>query len=252
MARRMALGVVAILLMGVGPCGGPEAELARKESAQTRYDIGLGALADGNMAKAIAEFREAVELDPQNSRNHHALGNAYYRNQQIPEAIGAFRRAVEIDPRFSDAWNDLGAAYIAQQNWGAAIDAFQRALANPRYLNPERAYINLGNIYFMQGQYEQAAEEFRKVIDIFPQSPDGYFLLGRTLLADGKAKEAQGHLERAVKTDGTIAIFHLEFGKAQLRLGRRAEARDSFRRVLELTPAGPEADEARRNLRSLQ
>ncbi len=252
MARYLALGLLAILLFGVGACGGPEAELARKETAQMRYDIGLGALVDGNLNKSISEFREAMSLDPQNSRYHYALGNAYLRNQQTEQAVAELRKAVEIDPRYSDALNDLGVAYFTQQNWSAAIEAFRRALANPRNTNPERSYTTLGNIYHLQGQYEPATEEFRKLIDVLPQSPDGYFLLGRTLLAQGKVREARENLERAVKIEGGVSIFHLELGKAQLQVGQRTEARDSFRRVLDLTPTGPEADEARQGLRSLQ
>lgn len=251
MGRGSRLGLVAVLVVGVAACGGPEAELARKETAQTRYDIGLGALTEGNTDKAIVEFREAVKRDPENARFHHALGNVYLRRQQTEAAVAAFRRAVEINPRYSDALNDLGAAYMAQQNWAPAIDAFQRALANPRYLNPERAYLNLGNIYYLQGQYARAGEEYRKLIDILPQSPDGYFFSGRSLLAEGKPAEAFDLLQQAVKIDGTIAIFHLELGKAHLALGRPAEARSSLRRVLELIPAGPEAEEARQLLRGL-
>ncbi len=252
MGRYVALGLLAVLLLGVGACGGPEAELARKETAQTRYDIGLGALTDGNLAKSINEFREAVSLDPQNSRFHHALGNAYLRNRQADLAIPALQKAVELDPRYSVALNDLGVAYMTQQNWAAAIGAFRRALANPRNPSPEQAYINLGSIYHLQGQYEAAVEEFRKLIDVLPQSPDGYYFLGRSLLAQGKAIEARENLERAVKLEAGVAVFFLELGKAQLKLGQRTEAHNSFRRVLDLTPTGPEADEARQHLRTLQ
>jgi len=251
MRRGSRLALLATLLIGIAGCGGPEAELARKETAQTRYDIGLGALTEGKQDKAIEEFREATSLDPQNARFHHALGNAYLRKQQLEPAIASFKRAVELNPRFSDALNDLGVAYMNQKNWGAAIESFRRAVANPRYLNPERAYMNLGNIYHVQGQYEQAVEEYRRLIDILPQSPDGYFFLGRSLLAQGKAAAAREQLERAVKMDGTIAIFHLELGKAFLALGRMPEARDSLRRVLDLAPSGSEADEARQLTRGL-
>jgi len=248
----LRLTILLLLPALLSACGGPEAELARQESAQTHYDIGLGALTEGKNPKAISEFQEAVSLDPQNARFRHALGNVYLREGKIEGAISEFQEAVRINPRFSEALNDLGVAYLRQQSWEAAIGAFRRALANPRYMSPERAYVNLGNIYHTQGRYELAAEEFRRLIDILPQSPDGYFLLGRTLLAEGKAQPALEQLERAVKLDGTISIFHLELGKAQLRLGMQAEARESFRRVFELTPVGPEADEARQQQRSLQ
>jgi tetratricopeptide (TPR) repeat protein len=167
------------------------------------------------------------------------------------EAIASLRRATELNPRLSDAFNDLGVAYIQKQNWDAAIAALRKALANPQYLTPERAYVNLGSIYYARGQYDQAAEEFRKLVDLFPQSPDGHFFLGRTLRTQGKLAEAQEHVQQAIELDGNIPIFHLELGVIYLRSGRRAEARDSLRRGLDMNPSGPDAEEARRYLREL-
>lgn len=241
------VGILASLVA----CTGPEAEVAQQDRAQGHYDIGLGALAENNFSKAISEFKLAVEENPRNARHHHGLGNAYLRNNQIDEAIAALRRAGELDPRLSDAFNDLGAAYMRKQMWDPAIDAFRRALANPNYLNPERAYLNLGNIYFIRGQLDQAAEEFRRLLDLFPQLADGHFFLGRTLLAQGKLAEARERIEQAIKHDGTVPTFHLDLGIVLLRSGQRAEARESFRRALDLNPAGPEAEQIRRYLREL-
>ena len=246
---RMAMA--GLILAALAACTGPEAELAREQSAQSHYDIGLGALAENNLNKAINEFRIAVQENPRVARNHHALGYAHFQNGQHDEAIAALRRATEIDPRFSDAWNALGGAYTRKQMWDLAIDAFRKALANPQYLNPERAYLNLGNIYYIRGQYEQAAEEFRRLLDVVPQLPDGHFFLGRTLLAQGKLEEAKEKLEQAIKLEGTIPIFHFELGVTLLRMGRRTEARESFRKAVDINPAGPEAQEARRYLREL-
>lgn len=248
LARVGALGAVVVLLAA---CAGPEAELAREDSAQAHYDIGLGALAENNLPKALSELRLAVQENPRLARYHYALGNAYLRNRQFDEAIASLRRATETDPRMSDAWNDLGIAYIQKQQWDQAIEAFRRALANPQYINPERAYVNLGNIYYFRKQYDLAAQEFRKLLDVIPQSPDGHFFLGRTLLAQGKYTEAREQLGEAIKLDGTIARFHLEYAIALLREGRRTEARESFRRTVTLSPASPEADEARRHLQEL-
>jgi len=240
------------LLVGVvAACAGPEAEIARQESARTHYDIGLGALAEDNLPKAISELQLAVKEDPRTPRNHYALGNAYLRNRQIDEAIASLRQAVGMNPRLSDAYSDLGAAYVQKQQWDLAIDAYRRALANPQYPNPERAYLNLGNIYYVLGQYDNAANEFGKLLDLFPQSADGHFFLGRTRLAQGNLPEAREQLGQAVKMEGGIPIYHLELGVALLRSGQRDAARQSFRRALDLNPVSPEAEQARQYLREL-
>jgi tetratricopeptide (TPR) repeat protein len=103
-----------------------------------------------------------------------------------------------------------------------------------------------------QGRYEMASEEFRRVIDVVPQSPDGYFLLGRALLALGNTAEAKEQFAKAIKIDGTVPIFHLEMGTLLARLGETTEAREHLQRAVALNPAGPEAAEARRRLQGLK
>lgn len=242
---------VGLLVGAVAACAGPEAERAQQASAQSHLDIGLGALAENNLPKAISEFQIAAKEDPRNPRIHHALGNAYLRNRQFDDAIASLRQAVELNPRLSDAYNDLGAAYVQKQQWDLAIDALRKALANPQYPTPDRAYLNLGGIYYVRGQYDRAEEEFRKLLDLFPQSADGHFFLGRTLMAQNKVPEAREQLEQAVKMEGGIPIYHLELGVALLRSGQPDAARKSFQRALDLNPVGPEAEQARQYLRQL-
>jgi Flp pilus assembly protein TadD len=57
---------------------------------------------------------------------------------------------------------------------------------------------------------------------------------------------------KAVRLRETVPIFHLELGVAHMRLGEKANAITEFRRVVELGPAGPEANEARRYLNQLK
>jgi Tfp pilus assembly protein PilF len=228
-------------------------EVAEDENAaQAHYDIGVGALAANDLPRAIGELETAVSQAPRNARMHYALGNAYLRARRIDPAIRSLQRAVELDPQHSDAHNALGGAYAQQQKWELAIESFQRALANPRYLTPEQAHLNLGTVYHTLCRHQAAAEQFQRVMDIRPQSPDGYFLLGRTLLAQGRPADAKEVLLKAVKLADTIPIFHLELGVAHMRLGDKASAAAEFRRVVELSPAGPEANDARRHLNQLK
>jgi Tfp pilus assembly protein PilF len=226
-------------------------EVPNEEAALAHYDIGVGALASNDTHRAIEELRLAVAQAPRNARYHYALGHAYLGARETDRGIEALRRAVELDPRYSDAYNALGGAYYTQKKWDLAIDAFRKALANPRYMKADQAHVNLGQVYHEQRRYDLAAEEFRRVIDIVPKSPDGYFFLGRALLAQGKPGEAKEQLLKAVALDGTIPQFHLELGVAHLRLGEKSDAAARFRRVIELNPVGPNAEQARRHLGEL-
>ncbi len=248
MFRLLPLLLVVIVL---GGCATMD-PAAREESAQSHYDIGVGAMAGNDLPRAIGELQLAVTDAPRTPRYHYALGNAYLMDGQADRAVQTLLRAVELDPRYSDAYNALGAAYVQQKKWDPAIDAFQKALANPRYMKADQAHLNLGNVYYNLRRYPLAADQFRKVIDILPKSPDGYFLLGRTLLAQSNAAEAKEFLTKAVKLLDSVPLFHLELGRAHLRLGDKSAASAAFRRVVELSPSGPEANDARRYLAEMK
>ena len=62
----------------------------------------------------------------------------------------------------------------------------------------------------------------------FPESGDARYLLGKILLAQGKAAEALEHLEAAARLQPQEASAHYQLGQAYQRLGRGEEAAAQF------------------------
>ncbi len=67
-------------------------------------------------------------------------------------------------------------------------------------------------------------EQFRKVTQQNPADPLGYFSLGRALLEAGQFDDAVLSLQRALAMDGKLSRAYQLLAKAQLGLGRSAEA----------------------------
>src|ERR1039457_898868 len=65
---------------------------------------------DHKQAAAQTEFMRVLELDPKNAPAHVALGNLYKEQAQYPMAEAQYRAALAIDPSRSDYHADLGAA----------------------------------------------------------------------------------------------------------------------------------------------
>jgi tetratricopeptide (TPR) repeat protein len=61
--------------------------------------LGDGHLDMGQIAEALAEYREAVRLEPANPANHIALGDALTSQAQVAEAEAAYKAAQEADPK---------------------------------------------------------------------------------------------------------------------------------------------------------
>src|SRR4026208_1513577 len=77
---------------------------------------------------------------------------------------------------------------------------------------PNKASIreSLGIAYFRIGRYDEAAAEFRKMLELSPTDDYAHYALGRCLEKQGKAHEANGHYKladalRAAQSDAAAA-----------------------------------------------
>ena len=84
-------------------------------------------------------------------------GAELLKQGKLTEAIAEFRQAVTVDPTYGAAWRNLGFALDKQGQVDEAVTAYQQAVA----LEPEvNAYNNLGVLYDKQGRTDQAIREF--------------------------------------------------------------------------------------------
>lgn len=91
----------------------------------------------------------------------------------------------------------MGMKLLEGKNHAQAIISLEKA----RSLEPEKSSIReaLGRAYFHTGKYEEAASEFRYVIDGHPLNDYAQFCLGRALQKLGRTKQARHHLSLAAR-----------------------------------------------------
>ena len=70
-----------------------------RTQAEMLNEFGLVRARQGNLADAIANFREAAVLDPRLFDVWTHLGTALHQTGALPEAIEAYERALRLDPR---------------------------------------------------------------------------------------------------------------------------------------------------------
>ena len=70
-----------------------------RENAARRTDLGIALANQGKHEEAIAEYREAIRLDPGHARSHVRLGSAREPGK-LEEAIKELREAIRLDPTY--------------------------------------------------------------------------------------------------------------------------------------------------------
>src|ERR1019366_9185940 len=128
----------------------PAAE-ARRAEVQQHAARGAESFQKSQYAAAEAEYRAAIQLDPQNSDWHVALCRALNRQRKIEEALAEAREAVRLNPNSDMAHIGLGIALGNKGDPDAAIAEYREALRlNP---NNELAHLNFGAALGAKGNW---------------------------------------------------------------------------------------------------
>lgn len=145
-------------------------------------------------AKAAVE--RALALDPNLSEAHtaDAVVKFYFdRNWQATES--AIRRALELGPANAEAWTRYGVYLLCAGRIDQAIDATRKAVSlDPMSIQPTH---DLGVVHMVDHDYEAAAEQFRKTLELRPEWIWGHTKLGVSLSFLGRHTQALAEARRA-------------------------------------------------------
>lgn len=91
------------------------------------------------------------------------------------------------------------------------------------------------------GQFANAEEIYRRVLEARPDYPEALCLLGTVLQRQGRLEAAAESLHHALKLKPDFADAHNNLGVVNAMMGRRAEAIEHFREVVRLRPDDADA-----------
>jgi tetratricopeptide (TPR) repeat protein len=81
------------------------------ERADRVFVQGYAAQEKGDLDKAIADYTEAIRIDPAYTHAHYNRGLAYCRKGQWDKAIADCTEAIRLDPRYAGSYHLRGHAY---------------------------------------------------------------------------------------------------------------------------------------------
>jgi eukaryotic-like serine/threonine-protein kinase len=178
--------------------------------------LGKKAQNEKGYAAALPYDQRAIQLDPNFAVGYSAVGNEYHSLGETGRASEYFTKAFQLRERASER-EKLAIAADYYLNVTGELDkaaqTYQEAIEN--YPRRTGAYVNLGNVYGAQGQYEKAAEVTRQAVRLAPDE-DSYGNLANNTLALQRFEETRQviHEAQARKVDNFIvhnALYALAF-----------------------------------------
>jgi tetratricopeptide (TPR) repeat protein len=171
-------------------------ENRKADEARARYAFlvsqGDTILKSGDYDRAIADFDEAMRLDPTNAVAFAGRGLAYENKGNHDRAIADFNEAIRLDPTYAVAFALRGLAYENKGNHDRAIADINEAIR----LNPTNAVALAvrGIAYENKGDYDRAIADFNEAIRLDPMFAFAFCNRG---IAKLKIKDSRGNADIA-------------------------------------------------------
>ena len=167
---------------------------ARSESEDNYSGRGQCYAQTGEFDQAIADFTEAIRLDPKVARHYRNRGNCYGETGEPDKAIADFTEAIRLDPKDEENHSGRGWCYAQTGEHDKAVADFNdaswlelkarldpvaagvcdRAIADcteALRLDPTDAvaYYNRSWRYAQKGEYEKAIDDVTEALRLDPQ-----------------------------------------------------------------------------------
>jgi tetratricopeptide (TPR) repeat protein len=124
---------------------------------------GLANFARGQYDAAIADFTEQLRLLPRNDGALNERGRAHLNKGELALALADFEQAIAINSRNAAARNNRGIVLAKQGKNDLAIAEYSEALrVDPQHL---LAYSNRGRAYEQKGQFQEALADYKHAMD---------------------------------------------------------------------------------------
>ena len=223
------LGLLCVLLVG---CGGAE------QREGDHLAKGLELYEAGDYTKAALEFRNVLQLNPDNAEARYHLARVAEQDGEWAAAFEAYERLLEVDPdhvqghlrlaRIQLMGNDLAATEERLDQ----LDQLEGAGPEVR----EEALVLRAAIAMRQGEEEQALEMLAPALEANPGNADAVAVAAGAQRQLGRTEQALALIDRALEADESLTSLRVLKIPLLVEEGRREDAVPVYRELIESRP----------------
>jgi len=224
-----------------------QAPLRREDDPDTAIRIAYLHMSVGEVEDALEEFRRAVRIAPEQSRDiirhaiipeletwaekneltvqtRYVLAQAYFLVERWADASVLLRPSCRPPTEDARSCALLGAAYLKSGDLDLAEPPLRTALQRDDSL--AEAYNTLGSVYAAAGRFDEALESFGRAQELAPDHVDTHFNTGLTYLAADRPGAAEASFREVLRLRETHDEARAKLALALARQGQGKEARE--------------------------
>ena len=192
--------------------------------------------------KAIEQFQQAIDRDPNYALGYVGLADCYLQLEQyagvpsseiVPKARAAVDRALQLDDSLAEAHATSATINQKLWRWSEAEEELKRAISlNPNYPTAHHWY---AYYFYIKRQFDDAMREINQAYELDPLSPVISENVALVYLIKNDVNSALEQCRRTIELDPGFADAHYILGFTYLKLGREEEATSEFQKSVELS-----------------
>lgn len=243
------------------------------ENSRILLSLGIALVADSQQNEALSVFKHYVGREPRDFRGYYWLGRVYKDLAQYRDASSALGKALQLEGSDYEVRYNLGVVLTHLKRYAEAAQQLQVAeKLNPsgadvhyqlagvlRALNDQKGtsqelkafqdlklrdkekmqsiqYYNRGGELLAAGNFQQAAEQFRRALQLDPSSARLHYNLSLALRGSGDHEGQRRELERAIQLDSNLAPAFYHLAQLYIADGSVAQAKQALKTALAIEP----------------
>lgn len=258
-----ALSVVSMLTA----CGGADARRASHMARGETY------FTDGNYEKARVEFRNALQISPNDAEARFMNGRVAEKLNDIRTAAGMYQGTIDANPDHVGARANLGRLLVFAGAPQRGLEIVEPALAkhpeDPELLtvrgaarvqlkdkagaladaehavkvapDNENAVALLASLYRQMGQADRATELIRAAVEKHPESVDLRQVLANLYMSGGESALAEGQMRKVVQLRPQELSHRVQLALLYVREKKIAEGEATMREATTVLPKSNDA-----------
>ncbi len=196
-----------------------------------------------NIENAIAEFTQAIKIDPNYALAYAGLGDAYWMeftwldkgNEVVARATQNCEKALSLNPQLVEAHICLGTILNGTGKYDKAVNEFKQAVESNR--QSDAALRGLADAYEKLGNFSGAESAYKEAIAVRPNYWAVYHWLGLFYYDQARYADSVAMFKREILLAPDNYLSYFTLGGVYITLGSYPDAIAALQRSIDLRPS---------------